>query len=342
MNVSIWTPEQQAVLVEMAAARAKVADIASALGFTRNAVIGRARRTGVALLYEVPRAEPRAPRPPRVPRVRGAPRVRLPQSTIEHVRALYLEGATYGAIARAAGVAQGNVAYLVRGLPRRRAFKAHKRYDFAFRVSAVAAILTGESYAKASRRQGCEEKSILSWKARPEVFEAATALAERIKARFAAEQERLRLVAEAEAEAERVRVATVNAPVFAQMGIRHRNILQRRVDGETLEAIGQDYGITRERVRQIEVKWRLRGLEVPGARPLTEAASRVVYVPTGKPRGRKPKVESEVDFWTLAHAISERPEKGQRRAMRLTPAERQRRSDNMRNLWATRREEMRA
>ncbi len=45
----MWTPEQHAALVRMAAAGLTGSEIAKALGVTRNAVMGRAHRTGVVL-----------------------------------------------------------------------------------------------------------------------------------------------------------------------------------------------------------------------------------------------------------------------------------------------------
>jgi uncharacterized protein (DUF433 family) len=324
-----WTDEQQAELARLAACGARVIDIAAALGFTRNAVIGRARRTGVSLLYRTPPAEPKPVRAPRPPPAPHEPRFVHPQETKDRVRALYLAGEKYTEITRLTGIASGNFVAWIRDLPKRRITRSWKRYDVTFKIAAVAAILTGESYAKASRRLGVEEKSILTWKKRPDVFAAATALAERIKANFAAEQERQRQLAEAEAELERVRVTAHNEPIFAQMSLRHRNILQRRVSGETLEAIGNDYGVSRERIRQIEVKWRAKGLEVPGAKPLSDAALRMgVYVPTGKPRAPKAG-RAPVNFWGEAHAILAKRRTAQRGPYNLTDEDRQRRAERL-------------
>ena len=49
---------------------------------------------------------------------------------------------------------------------------------------------------------------------------------------------------------------------FSSNASRNRNIIRARAAGESLRAIGQDYGLSAERVRQIEVTCirRVRGL----------------------------------------------------------------------------------
>lgn len=322
MNVTQWTPEAVATLVRMAEGGAKAADIARELNLTRSAVIGKASRAGVKLLYRTPPAAAKPKRP------RRSRRRKYLDAEVQKLRDLYLAGETYQAMERLTGIPTANFGYMLRDVPKRRPDSGcDRRYDDAFKVAAVASILTGESYDRAGKRLGVTHRSIWVWKQRPEILAHATALAERIKAAFAAEQERQRLAAEAAAEAESVRIATLNAPVMAQMGERHRAICQRRVDGDTLEAIGNDYGITRERVRQIEARWRLLGLVVPGARPLSEAARNTpgIRLPTGAPRGRKPKPPKPRG-----------PDK--RRREHLDPAIRQARSDRMRAMWAAARE----
>lgn len=48
MNVTRWSPEEKAALVRMAAQGRTAKETGFALGFTRNAVLGMARRMGVA------------------------------------------------------------------------------------------------------------------------------------------------------------------------------------------------------------------------------------------------------------------------------------------------------
>jgi hypothetical protein len=101
------------------------------------------------------------------------------------------------------------------------------------------------------------------------------------------------------------------------MPTRDRDMLERRIAGETLEEIGKSYSVTRERVRQIEVKWRLKGLIVPDARPLTDASARLLE--------RKP-----------------RPGNPPKRKNNLSEAERERRAEHMRAVSAKRWAEARA
>jgi hypothetical protein len=86
---------------------------------------------------------------------------------------------------------------------------------------------------------------------------------------------------------------------------RHRLICERRVAGETLQQVGDAFGVTRERIRQIEVRWRLQGLHIPGANPLNEAAAQKLMAachlrPDGSPTGRgRPRKETVKDdaYW---------------------------------------------
>lgn len=231
MGKTTWTDEQHARLVELAAEQMPTRQIASQLGITRNAVIGRARRTGVKL------ADP----PPR--RVRGAMRR-----------------------------------------------KKRGGKDDAFRIAALCSVLTGESASRAAKRLHVSEQSIANWRRDPDLMARATALAARVRTRWGAEQEAARLAALAAAEIERARVEAHNAPVLARASLRERNMMRRRVAGETLLVIADDYGVSRERVRQIEVKWRVDGLIVPHLRPLNmEAAERLLTRLHIGGRGRKPR-----------------------------------------------------
>lgn len=276
-----WNDLRRDELKRLAAAGERVAVIAQALGTTRNAVIGYARRNNIALLYKRP---PAAPKPPRDP---SRSRKRIPPEMIAQVRALWSDGATYSRIVAETGVAAGTIGHIVCALPKRRVVTWSTRArDEAFRITCLVASLTGESQASIAKRLKTSTASIGHWKKDSTLLAKAQALANTIKARWAAEQaaadaEKARLAAE-----ERARIDAINAPILAKMSSRDRDALTLRIDGATLEEISQLHGITRERVRQIEVKWRMRGLIVPGANPLSEAAKRMVYRPTGHPRGR--------------------------------------------------------
>lgn len=323
-----WTDAEQATLGRMAAELRPVREIANALGKTRNAVIGRAARKGVKL-RDRPAAKPKAPRQPHAER----PRTRIAPELRAKARELYLAGLTYAEISAQTGISTGNFAGLFRDLPKRRqGMKTGKRYDHAFKVSAVAATMTGESFRKASARLGPEEKSIHAWKANPAVFVDAEALAARVKAAWGAEQERLRIEAEAAAEAERVRIETNNEPIFALMSERTQRMLRSRVAGQTLQQVGDAFGVTRERVRQIEVRWRAQGLIVPGAEPLSEAAIERFGPKNGKP-GRPRRTPAAFPY-ELAHSILDGA-KPARRPYRISDEERARRAERMRRVGAS-------
>lgn len=285
----VWTDERQADLERLAAEGLSASLIGARLGATRNAIIGRCFRTGVKLRgcsgRRVNPARPktarikaeRKPRPERAPRQpRG--RWKYGPAVVDEVRRLYGRDVTLRGISEATGVPAGYIPALVRDLPRRRDVHwSTSRKDEALKVEAVAATLAGESFRAAAERLGTCDSSITQWKRDPTILGAASALAASIKAEKAA-----RLAAEAaerEAEAERVRaqVAAENAPVLAKMSPRHAAMMQMRVDGFSLQEVGDRFEITRERVRQIEARWRFAGLIVPGARELTEASKRYSF-----------------------------------------------------------------
>jgi hypothetical protein len=112
---------------------------------------------------------------------------------------------------------------------------------------------------------------------------------------------------------------------------RHRAILERRIAGQTLQEIGEAFGITRERVRQIEVKWRTQGLIVPGARPLSDvSAARLGW---HEPKRRGPKPKTPTDFWAVAMAAAPGAPKN---PYRISETERERRRQWGRGLAAIR------
>lgn len=212
-----WTEEAHALLVEAAGRDLSAREIAAELGITRNAVIGRCHREGVAL-REIPRT---------------------PQG------------------------------------PTSRKYKGGK--DDGFRVAVVCAIFTGESNAKCSRRLSISLGSINRWRRDPEIAAQAKALASRVNALHAARQADREAAEETSAQQECERLGRVNAAVLARMPERHRKMMERRIDGETLEQVGAVWGLSRERIRQIEVRWRLEGLEVRQTRPLNrDAAERLM------------------------------------------------------------------
>lgn len=252
-----WPPERHEALVEMVRAGFSGAQIANVLGTTRNAIIGRCHRGGLRLGAGRPRLPPPIHRGPR-------PKVRRQQKD----NPFWKFGPDHPV--RRKG----------------RAFRSRAFTDTAI-AAAIARHLAGLSGFKSARSIGASWKSLKNWEKDAalmalgrQVFEAA-----RCDATERAETAR-RLKALADA-AETDRLTRINAPILAAMDGRARAICEARIAGKTLQEIAGEHGLTRERIRQIECKWRCRGLEVPGADALSTAAV-ALFGPTPT-RARKKK-----------------------------------------------------
>lgn len=223
---------------------------------------------------------PKAERKPRAERVAKPRRSRWKYApeVVAEVERLYGEGVTLRGISAETGIPIGTLPTMLRSLPRRRRVVwSTKRRDDALKVAAVAAALTGEGVERAAKRLGTCSSSIAKWKRDRAIFEAASAMAERINAEKAARLAEEDAELEACAQLERERVAVANAPIFDKMSPRHAAMMRMRVAGCSLQEVGDRFDITRERARQIEVRWRFKGLIVPGARELTEASKRYSF-----------------------------------------------------------------
>jgi hypothetical protein len=77
-------------------------------------------------------------------------------------------------------------------------------------------------------------------------------------------------------------------------------ICERRIAGENGQEIGDALGVTRERIRQVVVKWQVAGLIVPGAREPSEAGRKMIAAraPTGRPPGRPRKTVKDEAWWS--------------------------------------------
>lgn len=302
-NLPGWTAEEHAALVTMAGDGATGAEIAAALGKTRNAILGRAFRKGVKLPMDDVKAarmrkgrKPRPVREPREPKATRAPDFKRfgPNHPARQSR-------PWG----------------------QRAFSDDKI------AIAIAARLAGASHNKAAKLIGAGAQSLVkNWMPKPELLALGQALFERAKA-DAAEVATVRRELEAfEAETNRLTIERINWPILGRMPERHRQILELRIAGETLQEIGDKFGVSRERIRQIEVTWKIRGLIVPGTRPVSEA-SLATY--SHKERGER---------------IPKPPKpprtRKSRRPMQLSDAERARRAEHMRRVSSRRWAEARA
>lgn len=332
MNKSDWTAERQSILVDMAKGSKTAREVAAALGISRNAVLGRAFRSGVSFGgYD---ARERAALPPC--RLDGdASRL----ERVAEVRRLYLAGERYTAIAAATGVPMGSIPSLLKDLPRRRATSWSTS---AIVSEAKLAILTahyaGESERMAAARFGVSESSIANWKRTGgSLIEEAKRLGAAIKAAAEARQAAESLAAQEAEAARRAGIDVHNTPLLPSLSAREQAIFLRRQAGEALEEIGLSIGVTRERVRQIQVKCIAKGLRLYADMPLTEGALRLVdkmgaINRAPKRRGPTPKTPRG-NVFALAHRLID----GARKEYDVSPEERARRSERMRRMWAERR-----
>lgn len=289
MNPNPWTIEQTETLVRMALEGATGAQIAVVVGRSRNAVMGYCHRNGISLAIGPEK-----------------------QQEIVARRTAALEAA------RAAQREHGPSPRFPDG---HAVFRSRPRGARAFTdvqiATAIAAHLAGMSMNKAAGSIGASPQSLKrNWMADPALMSLGRSLYERAKAdaaERAAARARLQALHDG---AERVRVETINAAFWPKMSERHRQILKGRLAGETLQTLGDRFGVTRERIRQIEVAWRVRGFEMPDARPLADLALSCVYVPSGR-------------AGTSADG---------RRRDNLRPEIRQARSERMRAVWSAQRQ----
>jgi len=319
-----WTPEQDAWLASLAEQGLTALQAAPILGFSRNAVLGRAHRTGVKFKNRKVR-QPKTPRAARAPRPlieRRPARQRISPAVKEKARELYLSGETYVKISAATGVPIGSFGTLFSDLPRRRSVTWDtKPKGREFRLEALTLALV-TSYAKAAHALHCAEGSIQNWRDDETLYAEAKAIAARLT------EERLRAAAEAKVRADLARldqlaaISKHNASVFPLLTERQRVVIQRRIAGDTLQEIGDDLGVTRERIRQIEGRCRSLGILLPDAKPLSEAALATFALKPARERKVRPVRQAR------------RP--GERRPYNLSEAERQRRSERMREFWASR------
>lgn len=320
-----WTAEQDTWLASLAEQGLTALQAAPILGVTRNAVLGRAHRTGVKFKNRVV-AKFKAPRQPRAARARNEPRAsrrKIAKDAIDLARSLYLKGETYAKISEATGIFAGGLSVYFSDLPRRRPVTWDvRRRSRSFRLEALALCLVS-SYRKAAKAMNCSEASIQNWRGDEALYLEARAIADRIK------EERLRAAAEAKVRADLARLDLLaaitknNAPILPLLTARQRLIVERRIAGQSLQEIGDALGVTRERIRQIEGRCRALGIMLPGVGPLSEAALSTFGLKPQPPR---------------KSSAERRPPAapGERRPYRMSEAERQRRSERMREMWASR------
>jgi DNA-directed RNA polymerase specialized sigma24 family protein len=188
------------------------------------------------------------------------------------------------------------------------------------RITALAVHYAGFSFRKTSERLGVSVGSLQKWAQNPAVFIPAKKLGYQVRAeREAVAKAR----AEAEARALEMRLqelSVINAPALDRLPFRHRQMMELRLSGLSLKDVGAHFGITRERVRQIEIRARSLGLRFLDDKPLTEAMERYAFKARQQPAPRQPLPDFHEDGRKVRSDAGTK-----RRAYRLSDAERERR-----------------
>lgn len=221
MNVFSWTPEAQCRLEEFARAGLTGAQIAEALGVTRNAVLGRCFRTGITLPM-TPDKEVSC----RGKRGRGRPK------GVSHV--------------------------LRPDHPSRRSRpKGSRAFDDAQIAAAIAARLAGASLPKAAALVGASPGGLKLWLAKPDLMEKGQRVFSLAKLDAASR----RAEAYRKEEARKAAIRAWNEGIYRLFPGRNTEILRAWVEGDRGPDLGERYGISRQRVDQIVTKARRLGLK---------------------------------------------------------------------------------
>lgn len=215
----------------------------------------------------------------------------------------------------------------------------------SLRLEALTAFYGGESCDRISKRLGIAGASIPQWRKKyPELDAKARAAAECIKSETAAKAREAVAVTVANREAEMALVRERNDFVLPQMPQRDREVCVAFVEGGTLSEIGDRHGITRERVRQIVLRWRVRGLTLPSERekPLTDSQMKLVtkHVPgrrRGRPKGPPKQPPETAWMGMIGMDWAAPPPKKPKRKVSHTPEHRAWLSQHMREVGLKRR-----
>lgn len=138
------------------------------------------------------------------------------------------------------------------------------------RLLAISLHLGGLSQNRAAKEIGASAATVKNWMADEELVAKARDLVF-----HAREEARATARKRAEAMANRSQqVMAWNEGVLRTFGDRNADVIRRRLNGEPLAVIARDYGITRERARQILMKGVKVGIKAPpGLRLLNDRAT---------------------------------------------------------------------
>jgi transposase-like protein len=211
MSADFWTAERERLLAKLAEEGKSARDAGLIIGCTRNAILGRAHRSGVKF-SGVAGPAPKLPKPPKM-KLRRGPRSHYSPEQKAEARRLYRTGMVVSQICDAVGVPVGSIAPWFSDLPRRRDVKSTRAKSRELKIMALAAIYAGISGAAVARRLGFSEHSLKNWRVDTALCAEAQLVALQAFAEVSAEKERRAAEQRAEADLERARIDAVNAPI---------------------------------------------------------------------------------------------------------------------------------
>lgn len=318
-------------------------EISKRLKVTKGVVAGALYRAGMTERTDWrsrPPLPPQAQKPHknREPRPAGSMAEKMKKASWRRMEAqrLYDEGKTYAEIGAAIGVVTNGVSSYVLNKRRRNGILSTKKKSADVRLAALTRFYAGESYDSIAKALNVSKGSIRSWRLIPDLDRASRSAGEALYAERQAAEAEIAAQASMAREAERADAESGNAEILARMPDRHRLIVLGRLSGKTLQEVGDEFCVTRERIRQIVNKWRLRGLVIFEAPELTDAVRNSRVMNTSERRGRTAKERPPKEK-------RERPIRGKKPVGRppgkygsynISPEDRERRSARMKAMWS--------
>jgi transposase len=260
MSGLVWTPSRDAVLAQFAAEGRSAREASKALGVTRNAVIGRAYRTGVRFSPPRPQRQERPKRPP-IPRGRKPGRAAVP---VEELLARYKAGEATASIAHDYGITKSYVWSLATLHGAARTKRDTRRRSDEFVLAVLTRLAAEGSYRNTAKAFGISESVISLWRQqRPVLLAKAEAEGRLIRQRREAEAARAAQEARDRREKLLRELTERNERVLASLPRRYAAMCRAYATLGTLQAAGDAIGVTRERIRQVVKMAEARGFVRP-------------------------------------------------------------------------------
>jgi DNA-binding CsgD family transcriptional regulator len=200
-------------------------------------------------------------------------------------------------------------------------------YPLEFRAAALAEYLAGRGLRKTAQKYRVHPHSIMNWRADARAYAYADIIASELRETDqAAARERLKQIEESVAEVARLdrqiaeEMLARNREVMPLLSERERFMVEHYLGGESMEQVGLHFGITRERVRQILVSTKRKGIIFPEGKVRGEHGT---YIPKfAHVRGKRMHPEG----WKMNLSEAERErrrEQGRRRMAMIHEKRRQ-------------------